>query len=100
MLVNQWMTRQVLSVGPADPLAVAAERMVRGRVRRLVVEDNGLLIGILARSDVLRAGPAGVNAFSPLGIASDAFRLTLVRHPLTKTVVSAPPATVIYASPR
>ncbi len=100
MLVNQWMTRQVLSVGPADPLAVAAERMVRGRVRRLVVEDNGLLIGILARSDVLRAGPAGVNAFSPLGIASDEFRLTLVRDAMSKTVVSVPPDMVIEDAAR
>jgi acetoin utilization protein AcuB len=90
MLVNQWMTRKVISVAPDDTLVIAIERMVRGRVRRLVVEGDGVAVGILARSDVLRAAPAGVNPFSPLGVPADGFA-TPVRAAMSRVVVSAPP---------
>ena len=89
MLVNQWMSREVIRVAPGDTLAAAIERMVRGRVRRLVVEEHGQAIGILARSDVLRAGPPGASPFSALG-AREGFDLP-VREAMSRVVVSAPP---------
>lgn len=100
MLVNQWMTRDVLGVRPDETLATAAERMVRGHVRCLVVQDNGLLVGVLARSDVLRAGPAGVNPFSPLGPTADEYQRTSVRDAMSKSVVSAPPDMLIEDAAR
>jgi acetoin utilization protein AcuB len=90
MLVNQWMTRQLVSVGPADTLAVAAERMARSHVRRLLVIEDDRLVGILARSDVLRAAPAGINPFSALGVPSAGFDKT-VHEAMASAVVTVPP---------
>jgi len=89
MLVNQWMTREVLAVAPTAPLAVAVENMVRNHVRRLVVEEGGQLVGILARSDVLRAAPAGVNPFSPLGFPVGSLQ-TPVDDVMARAVISVP----------
>ncbi|HEX3698407.1 MAG TPA: CBS domain-containing protein [Polyangia bacterium] len=90
MLVNQWMTRDVLAIAPGDTLAVAVERMVRYHVRRLLVQDHhGRLLGVLARSDVLRAAPAGVDPFTPLGIPAANLQ-TPVSDAMAKAVISVP----------
>lgn len=99
MLVNQWMSREVLRAAPEETLATAIERMVRGHVRRLVVEEEGQPIGVLARSDVLRAGPPGVNPFSPLGIPSEGFAAP-VRETMSRLVVSVPPDMAIEDAAR
>src|SRR5947199_612461 len=39
---------------PAEPLRSAARRMVDGKLRRLPVIDDGRLVGILTRGDILR----------------------------------------------
>jgi len=90
MLVNQWMTRQLISVGPTDTLASAAERMARNHLRRVLVMEDDRLVGILARSDVLRAGPAGTNPFSVLGVPATGFDKP-VHEAMAAAVVTAPP---------
>jgi CBS domain-containing protein len=48
------MTRPPVTIGPDEPVAVAARLMRSRRVKRLpVVSDDGRLIGIVSRSDVL-----------------------------------------------
>lgn len=49
------MTRAVISVGPDAPLEDALARMEEHDVGRLPVLDEGRLLGILTRTDVLRA---------------------------------------------
>lgn len=50
------MTREVATVRPAAAVADLLGQMVRRSVKRLlVVDDDGRLIGIVSRSDVLRA---------------------------------------------
>src|SRR6266478_7276705 len=90
MLVNQWMTRQLVSVGPADTLTVAAERMTRNHLRRLLVMEDDRLVGILARSDVLRAAPAGSNPFSALGVPTAGFDKP-VHEVMVAAIVTVPP---------
>ena len=56
--VKQLMTTPALSIRRDEPLIVAARRMERHRVSRLVVvadEDEARPIGILAASDLVRA---------------------------------------------
>lgn len=49
------MTREVIHVGPHDTLSQAAHLMAERRVKRLpVVDQHGVLMGILSRVDVLR----------------------------------------------
>lgn len=54
-LVSSAMATPVEVVGPATDLATVAERMLAGRLRCLPVVEEGLLLGIVARRDLLRA---------------------------------------------
>lgn len=49
------MTSKVVTVTPRTPLGAAADLLDRHRVKRLPVVENGKLVGIVARADLLRA---------------------------------------------
>ena len=49
------MTHPAVTVGPELAIAAAAERMTARRVNRLPVVENGRLIGIVTRADLVRA---------------------------------------------
>ena len=48
------MSTPVVTIGPEDSLATAARTMEQHRVKRLPVVDDGRLVGIVARGDLLR----------------------------------------------
>jgi CBS domain-containing protein len=52
--VRSFMTTKVISVGPDTPLAEVVTLFVLHRIRRLPVVENGRLVGIISRRDVLR----------------------------------------------
>lgn len=55
-VARELMARPVPTVRPDEPVAGAARRLVEARLPRLyVVDRSGRLIGVLGRSDVLRA---------------------------------------------
>lgn len=48
------MTTPVITIGPDEPVTLAARRLADKRVRRLfVVDTNGTLVGVVSRRDVL-----------------------------------------------
>jgi CBS domain-containing protein len=49
------MTREVITVAPATPLAEIATLIEKRRIKRLPVLEEGRLIGIVSRSDLVRA---------------------------------------------
>ena len=54
--VSEIMRREVLTVKPYDSVLALAEKMVGARPKIYpVVDDNGLLLGTISRSDVLKA---------------------------------------------
>jgi CBS domain-containing protein len=53
--VAQHMTTDLLTVDVDDPVRKVADLCVVHRVRRVPVLDNNKLVGLIARSDVLRA---------------------------------------------
>jgi acetoin utilization protein AcuB len=63
-----WMTRDVLTVGPAATLAQIASLMAKRKIRRLPVvnasPEGPRLLGIVTHSDVLHAFPADINPFA------------------------------------
>lgn len=53
--VGEAMTPRLCSIAPYADVYTAAEYMVRAAVHRLVVMDEGLLVGILTSMDIVRA---------------------------------------------
>jgi CBS domain-containing protein len=53
--VSQHMTREVITVDIDDPISRVADLCIVHRVRRVPVMKDGLLVGVIARRDVLRA---------------------------------------------
>lgn len=53
-LVSDIMTRDVISVSPQDAASEAFKVMTRNNIGRVLVMDNGKLVGILSRSDLMR----------------------------------------------
>lgn len=49
------MTAPPITIAADRPLSEAARLMVQARVKRLPVEEGGVLIGVLARGDLVRA---------------------------------------------
>lgn len=53
--VKQVMTRRVVTVDPEDSLETASKRMAAQQVRRLPVERDGRLAGMVSLADLTRA---------------------------------------------
>jgi len=62
--VSEFMTAPVETVGPDDSLMDVAVRMAKSSYRRFPVVDNGKLIGLIGRRDVLKV-LAGSGWFEP-----------------------------------
>jgi CBS domain-containing protein len=93
MLVSEWMTRAVISVGPDDKISQAAALMAHRRIRQIPVVDDGRLVGLVTKSDLLRACPPDLNPFSLMGpIAEELAR------PIRQIMTSAP-ITVVPDAP-
>ncbi|MBK7950962.1 MAG: CBS domain-containing protein [Deltaproteobacteria bacterium] len=54
-LVRDHMTKELETVSPADDVLSLSARFTNGRHRRLLVVDQGRLVGLIARRDLMRA---------------------------------------------
>ena len=53
--VGKMMSKNVISIKPKENLETAATLMVRNNINRLpVVDDEGVLVGIVARRDIMK----------------------------------------------
>lgn len=74
------MTRRVLSVGPSATLADVAGLLDEARIKRVPVVDDGKIVGIVSRADLIRAlvrtarneAPAEKRSDSDIQLALDA----------------------------
>ena len=55
------MSTDVISVGPDTPLSEIAELLERKRIKRVPVVENGSLVGIVSRADLVR----GLATYKP-----------------------------------
>lgn len=80
MNVSMFMTRQLVTVGPEEPIAEAAALMARKRIRRLLVVERpaeGLrLLGIITTRDILHWFPPEVNPFAVIAPSARQAALT------------------------
>ena len=53
--VADHMTTEVLTIDADDPVSKAADMCIAHRVRRVPVMEDGRLVGLIARRDVLKA---------------------------------------------
>ena len=67
MLVGEWMSRDVVTVGVNDKISRVAALMSRLRIKQVPVLDGDKLAGLVTRSDLIRACPPDLNPFSLLG---------------------------------
>lgn len=59
MIINEWMTKDVITVDPEASMMRAAKLMKEKGIRRLpVVDDKGKLLGMLSDRDVKEASPS------------------------------------------
>ena len=63
------MTREVVTVAPDAPIAEVASILERERIKRVPVVEDGRLVGIVSRSDLVRA--LARSAAEPEGRATD-----------------------------
>jgi acetoin utilization protein AcuB len=90
MLVAEWMVRDPLTVVPEENLSTAAGIMAKHRIRQLPVVEGHRLVGLLTKSDLLRACPPDLNPFSVAG--TEAIELAApVRQSMTTKVITTQP---------
>ena len=69
--VGEVMTERVLTVTPQTPISELVALMETKRVKRLPVVDQGRLVGIVSRADVM-AALVGLLSEKPVGARTDA----------------------------
>ncbi|AFH42289.1 CBS domain-containing protein [Fervidicoccus fontis] len=79
--INDYISSPVISVLPSDTLAYARNLMLRHEISRLLVIDEGKLVGILTSSDLLKA--LSVPEFSNVS-----WDKILVRDVMSKNVIT------------
>jgi CBS domain-containing protein len=70
-LVSDVMTAEVISVGATTPLDEVVETMEKQRIKRVAVVEDGHMVGVVARSDLLRALLSQVRGAKPAETYAD-----------------------------
>jgi CBS domain-containing membrane protein len=61
-LARDLMTRQILTIGPDDPILMLEEHMESFRFRHLPVVEGDVLVGLISHSDLLHASSSRLSA--------------------------------------
>lgn len=96
------MTRAPVTVQATTPLPQAAELMARRRLKRLpVVDEGGVLVGMVSRVDLLRTATAGLPAAPPaahdMGLVGDPPLARIMRRDVPTVHPETPLAEVFQA---
>ena len=90
MLVENWMSKPVITVGANDPMQRATELLKDHHIRILPVIENGKLVGIITDRDLKRASASDANS---LEIHELVYLLSKikVKEIMTKDPITIPP---------
>lgn len=89
MLVKDWMTQHVITIGAEDSLQKAMGLMTDYEVSMLPVTDGGKLIGIVSDGDLKRAAPSDAVGLDMDFVAEHMSR-ALVRSVMTPNPITVP----------
>lgn len=94
-LVRNWMTQEVITVKPSTTLPQAHQMMMDEEIRRLpVVNDNGILVGIVTLGDVRGAQPSPATSLSIWELNYLLSSLTVEKIMTPKPMTISPDATI------
>ena len=85
MVVGMYMSRDVEVIRPDASLSEAIRRMSRRRIRRLVIMDEGAIVGMVCHRDLVNAFPEDINPFSPVAMDRDVATgnvAAIMKHPV------------------
>lgn len=88
MFVKQWMVTDVVTAAPNETIAVAAKMLKGHKIRRLLVVEEGELVGIISPHDLEKVMPSMLDAE---GASEEEF---IADHTEIRTVMTASPITV------
>lgn len=97
--VRDWMTEQVITVGPEQAVAAAREIMWNRHIRHLPVVDRGRLVGMVSDRDV-----RGPDVAAAVALSSAQREVLAASHRPVRTVMSTgvqtvwPHDTIVYAA--
>ena len=89
-LVRDWMTPDPITVPGSTTLPEAHDLMKKHKIRRLLVVDDGELMGIVTLGDIRGAEPSEATSLSIFEIHYLLSRLTLDKI-MTRNVIAASP---------
>jgi CBS domain-containing protein len=73
------MTRDVITAGPDTPLREIAQMLEKNRIKRVPVVENGKVVGLVSRANLVQAVASARNA-PAAGTSDAAIRLKLIQH--------------------
>lgn len=88
-LVRDWMSPDPVTIGPKTNLHDARKLMQERHVRRLMVVENGKLIGIVTLGDVQEAEPSSATSLSIFELHYLLAKLT-IDEIMTRDVITVP----------
>jgi CBS domain-containing protein len=96
--VREWMTTPAITVLPNIPLSDARELMREYGVRRLIVTENGRVMGIVTIGDVREASPSDATTLSIWEVNFLWSKLTVERVMTHAAITIDPDASIIDAA--
>jgi len=99
MLVNERMSRPVISVTPDEPIHDVLAMFKKEHIRRAPVMKDGKLVGIISQGDLLNASPSPVTTLSVWEMNYLLSKVT-VKNVMSKKVISVTRDTPIEEAAR
>ena len=99
MLVGERMKSPVVTVSPDTPIVEASHLMKREHIRRIPVVEDGKIVGIVSKVDLLNASPSPVTSLSIWEINELVSRV-LVKEVMAKNVLTVTEGTPIEEAAR
>lgn len=90
MIVDTWMARNPIVVSPDTTIGQAGQVMGTHRIRHLPVVDRDQLVGLVTKSDLLRAASSNLDPMSAVA-SDDASLRGAVSTLMTRRLVTVPP---------